>query len=235
MKKPINVTDFGKNFMCEAPSKRIPSNDPHRKNGKLIRMVTLQCENCNRLFDIPMSSAKRTKQKCCGIPCYKKLIEVFNGGNEKHPLYTRWLAMKQRCLNPSHSSFKNYGKKGISIEGFFMDFVNYAQYVTQLPGYNKKLLKYLSLDRVDSSKGYTRNNLRWTNHSIQVVNQHKRQNSSGYKGIAWNKNKKTWLARVTYKGVTYINSTHKKLEEAVKARNESIRVNRLPHEIQKFK
>ena len=234
MRKIVNPSDFGTNFVCEAKSKRIPSNDPNRQKGKLIRMVTLRCENCNKLFDVAMHNAKRIKQRCCSITCYKKLVEVFEGGNEKHPLYARWLSMTQRCTTPTHSSFKNYGQRGIYIEKYLTDFVNYVQYVISLPGYTANDLEHMTIDRINNNKSYVRGNLRWTNYTVQTINQRTRKNSSGYKGVTWNKRRNTWLVRVTYKGKSYCCSTHKHLKDAVNARNESIRINHLPHEIQDF-
>jgi hypothetical protein len=235
MRKPINPKDFGSNFVCEAPSKRVHSNQPHRPNGMRVRMVTLRCDNCGKLFDVLMNNAKRAKQRCCSRKCGKALIAYFPGGNEKHPLYSRWLAMKQRCLNTKHSSYQNYGGRGIKIEHPLTDFVEYAKHLTGLPGYSENKLNILSLDRIDSADNYRKGNLRWTTHNKQVVNQRTRKNNSGYKGVTWNVNRKTWLVRVTYKGKTYGNTTHASLKVAVKERNRLIREYGLPHEIQHYK
>ena len=235
MRKPVDPKDFGNNYVYEAPSKRIHSNDPNRPNGITVRMVTLRCEHCGKLFDVMMNNAKRVKQRCCSRTCGKALIAAFPGGNEKHPLYTRWLAMKQRCNNPKHESYQNYGGKGIKIEPPLTDFVEYAKYLENLPGYSRESLDALSLDRINGTKNYRKGNLRWTNYNIQIVNQRIRKNSSGYKGITWNINRKTWLVRVTYKGKTYGNSTWHTLQEAVEERNRLIIENNLPHEIQHYK
>jgi len=235
MRNPIKKQDMGINFIKEAPSKRIPSNDPHRKNGRLIRMVTLYCLNCNKQFDVPLSTAKRTKQKCCSQSCYKRLVEIFEGGNERHPLYSRWLSMTQRCNNPTNCNYKNYGKRGITIEKYLTNFVNYANYVSSLSNYDIKALDTLTIDRIDNDRGYFRGNLRWATRSIQTINQRKQINNSGYTGICWSKIHEKWVVNLTFNAKRYCSSTHKLLRDAVKARNLCIIQNHLPHKLQFFK
>lgn len=38
-----------------------------------------------------------------------------DNAHERHPLYSTWLAMRQRCYNPTATSYKNYGARGIRI------------------------------------------------------------------------------------------------------------------------
>lgn len=33
----------------------------------------------------------------------------------KHPLYSIWAEIKQRCFNPNHKEYKHYGDRGITI------------------------------------------------------------------------------------------------------------------------
>lgn len=46
--------------------------------------------------------------------------------NERHPLYSTWLGIRQRCYNPTATSYKNYGARGIRVcerWNSFRDFV----------------------------------------------------------------------------------------------------------------
>jgi len=130
-------------------------------------------------------------------------------GNELHPLYSRWLSMTQRCTNPNHKQYKDWGERGITICEEFKDFHKYCLYVESLEGFNLKIKQ--TIDRIDNNKGYEIGNLRWTDYSIQLINQRKRENAlhSKYVGITWNKYHNRWVARVTYKGKRLYSMTFK--------------------------
>lgn len=234
MRLEVTPDMFAGNFICELPSKKVVTKT--RPNGTTTRFVLLRCLHCNSEFEKPLHIAKRIKQKCCSHACYKKLVEVFDGGNEKHPLYTRWLAMKQRVNNPASNNYANYGNRGIQIKDGLDDFVTYANYVTSLDGYNEsKLSISLQLDRIDNEGHYEKGNLRWTDRSTQIANQ--RSNSRGnnkYTGVVWSKIHNRWIARVNFKGKIYCSSVHLTQEEALNARNLCIKEHNLPHPIQEY-
>lgn len=152
-------------------------------------------------------------------------------GIELHPLYTRWLAMRRRCHNKSHESYKNYGARGITIDPDFEIFKNYAAYAESLPNYNVAL----SLDRIENSKGYVKGNLRWTTRNVQTANQ--RPNSRGvnnYTGVNWNITKNRWIARVHLNKKCLFSASFLKEKDALDARNQYIADNNLPHPIQQW-
>ena len=37
----------------------------------------------------------------------------YSSREGNHPLYNLWRAIKQRCYNPNHKAYKNYGGRGI--------------------------------------------------------------------------------------------------------------------------
>src|ERR1035437_4909557 len=82
--------------------------------------------------------------------------------------YKVWAQMKQRCNNPKHPRFKDYGGRGITIckrwdlfSNFFIDM-------------NESYKDNLTLDRINNSKGYSKNNCKWSTYREQ--NENRRDN-----------------------------------------------------------
>ena len=101
-----------------------------------------------------------------------------NSENERI-LRKRFSSMKQRCYNPKSPIYKWYGGKGITIcdewmngEDGILAFLSWSM--------NHKFKPELSIDRIDSSKGYSPENCRWISRSF---------NSSLAQFNAWEKRK----------------------------------------------
>lgn len=164
------------------------------------------------------------------------LIRVGNNmtkkryGNELHPLYKRWLSTTQRCTNPNHESYKNYGARGISLAKDLRNFENYKTYLESLPNYDPI---NGTVDRIDNNKGYEKGNLRWVDHSTQTANQRfSGKGKNKYIGVNWSKSHNRWVARVNFKGKSLFTKICLTQEEALNARNKYINLNNLPHTTQ---
>jgi hypothetical protein len=73
--------------------------------------------------------------------------------------------MIERCCNPNCNTFYKYGKKGIDISPDWREsFLNFYRDMGERPG------KSFSLDRINSSLGYSKENCRWANASEQARN-----------------------------------------------------------------
>ena len=152
-------------------------------------------------------------------------------GNELHPCYKKWESMVQRCENPNHASYKDYGGRGISIHPELRAWKDWISYVETLENYGVEP----SLDRIDTNAGYQKGNLRWVSPSVQVANQ--RYSGKGfnrYTGVNYSITHDRWIARVTFEGKTLLSKVCYSEEEALKARNQFILDNSLPHTIQTF-
>lgn len=83
----------------------------------------------------------------------------------KHELYPVWLGMKQRCNDPAHISYRNYGGKGIKVcKEWSESFVAFLQDMGERPG------KGYSIERIDSSKDYEPGNCKWATRLEQNEN-----------------------------------------------------------------
>jgi hypothetical protein len=114
-------------------------------------------------------------------------------GKSGEPEYKLWVAIKQRCYNPKARYYHNYGGKGITMcDRWLNDYETFINDIGQRP------YKDASIDRIDGSKGYTPENCRWVDRTIQSINQRLApNNTSGYRGVSWFKAAKAWRAYIT--------------------------------------
>jgi hypothetical protein len=153
-------------------------------------------------------------------------------GNELHPLYKRWLSTTQRCRNPKHTSYKNYGARGITLAPDLTSFEDYRDYVSSLPNYDPE---NSSLDRINNDLPYEKGNLRWVSYSTQIANQrYSGKGNNSYTGVNWSNIHKRWKARINFKGKTLLTKSFLTEKEALEYRNQFIIDNNLPHTIQEW-
>ena len=85
--------------------------------------------------------------------------------NQQTKEYVCWMSIKQRCLNPNSQAFANYGGLGITICNKWKD--DFEVFLSDV-GYAP--CSSASLDRIDNTKGYEPDNVRWViDQSIQNI------------------------------------------------------------------
>jgi hypothetical protein len=77
--------------------------------------------------------------------------------------YSIWVGMKQRCFNPKHRKFAEYGGRGITVCERWLNFNNFYADMGNRPG-------NLTLERVDNEGNYEPNNCKWATYSEQNNN-----------------------------------------------------------------
>lgn len=78
----------------------------------------------------------------------------------------------------------------------------------------------LSIDRIDTEKGYSPDNCRWTTATIQSCNTKLRESkSSSYRGVYFYKNREKWVAQISVNKITLYLGIYKTELDAAPAYN----------------
>lgn len=113
---------------------------------------------------------------------------------------------KQRCNNPKHKRYADWGGRGIQVE--FNSFQEFLDCLGPRPN-------GLSLDRIDNDANYRVGNVRWSTRSQQQLNKR-------VKGVRQVKSKglitETWQSYVHIDGKFHQLYTGPSYDEAVQAR-----------------
>lgn len=183
---------------------------------------------CGNEFKTEINSIKSGNTKSCGC-LHSITISKLNTthGLSKHKLYAVWNDMMQRCNNVNNEFYIDYGNRGIKVCEKWKNIKNFIE--DMYPSYQKGL----SIDRIDNNKGYFKENCRWATKDIQSQNTRKIQsnNTSGYRGVNFDKAKQKWRAQIHYKNKNRHLGYFKNKIDAAKAYDQYVINNNLEHAI----
>lgn len=132
-----------------------------------------QCDCGSPLKQYKISDLKRKTHSCGCLQKYRmkndnpaitKYADIKNNHNFNN-LYRIHHYMKNRCLNPNYSRYKDYGGRGIDISPTFMDFRKFYEWSIS-NGYQNGL----QIDRINNNLGYSETNCRWVTPKINMRN-----------------------------------------------------------------
>ena len=167
MTRPIDLT--GKRFGRLVAIKPV-GNDKHGSKQWLC-----ECDCGNTAIVVSSSLTKGNTRSCGCIASEKIAARNYRHGLRRTRLYHIHQGMKQRCGNPSHSSYKDYGAKGVKVCDEWKNFEKFYAWA-MANGYTESM----TIDRIDNSHGYSPDNCRWVSAFDQASNKKNNHN------VTWN-------------------------------------------------
>ncbi len=160
---------------CENPTK-----------GGSYRKVHYKCD-CGNVGNGNFYLLKGGKIKSCGcllLEQSKKNLPSPKHNQSKSRLYDTWRGMKKRCFLETDKCYPEYGGRGITVQGTWLDFEVFLKWAKD-SGY----VEGLSLERSDVDGGYNEDNCEWVPKEAQARNkQVYKSNKTGVVGVSYFEN-----------------------------------------------
>ena len=121
------------------------------------------CTRCGKTnVIIPSYRLKAGTSKSCGCTKVKHghCSRAFKGGTDS---YRRYIEMHRRCEDPTHRGYERYGARGIKVCDEWNEYKDFKRW-SEENGYEKGL----TIDRIDSGRGYSPDNCQWVSNEENV-------------------------------------------------------------------
>ncbi|TXN33923.1 hypothetical protein [Methylobacterium sp. WL19] len=147
--KPVGIGDvFGRLTIIGGP---------YKEKSK----VRWQCRcECGSTKDFRHDHIRSGATISCGC-AYIKHGHSLSG--KKTAEYDAWTNMHQRCSNPNHFKYKDYGARGIVVCERWNSFETFIHDMGMRP-------EGLSLERINNDAGYSPENCKWATYAEQMKN-----------------------------------------------------------------
>jgi len=204
-----------------------------QRQGRLVVVKCLCDKETIKLVNLQV--LRSGKSQSCGCLKIEKLVERstihgMGGRKSRNKIYSLWKHINSRCSNVNNGSYDSYGGRGIYV---------CSEWVFEFPVFNDWCLNNgweegLQLDRIDNDGPYAPWNCRFITIRENGFNKRLLQsnNTSGYCGVSYKPERKSFSAIVRNDGKTVFNkTTFKTAKDAALARDKFIIREGLPHKL----
>lgn len=134
-------------------------------NGRPLWNCRCDCGNTRVVMAGNLRGGISTSCGCFTIERIKEVNTTHGMSGTKE--WMIWCQMRQRCLNPNHSRYAEWGGRGITVCDRWLKFENFIADMGLRPP------DKTSIDRIDNDGNYEPNNCRWATAKEQRLNQRK--------------------------------------------------------------
>lgn len=166
------------------------------KNEKGRKVWECVCD-CGETVQVTDYRLWSRKTRSCG--CLVRDLHLTHG-ESKTKLYHIWESMKGRCYTKGHTSFKNYGAKGITVCAEWVESYDLFKDWAIDNGYREGL----QIDRINGEGEYSPNNCRFVTPRENNINKKLRRDRNHFKLIGVYKSacaksygRDEWYAQIT--------------------------------------
>lgn len=157
---------------------------PHREVRKTAKCTNYfdvfecRCE-CGTVKRVRKHKLLRNSRSCGCLKLQNFTEQATKHGqtkrNKRTRLYRIWSGMTERCTNPKHYQFGNYGGRGVTVCDEWRSFAAFADWAAA-NGYSDNL----QIDRQNNVLGYKPDNCAWVSRAINARNKRSNYNVSAY-------------------------------------------------------
>jgi hypothetical protein len=157
MGKPAKPVEIGERY-----GRLVVTLAPIREGRYLYAEVL--CD-CGQVKVVIQNSLLKGLSKSCGC-LNKEMIAArsVTHGMRGHRVYPVWNMVVQRCTNPNHPQWKDYGGRGITVTKRWLKFENFLADMGEPPDAK------LSIERKNNNLGYYKANCKWATRKEQARN-----------------------------------------------------------------